>query len=78
MILVKAQRRSMAPSAVSGKTGRLWMGGPVFFIGMSFFYKILFPILRDNDNIKDPSIKESDVINITLFDAGVSLNLMEV
>lgn len=37
-----------------------------------------FPILRDNDNIKAPSIKETDVINIILFDAGALLNLMEV
>ncbi len=68
----------MAPGAASGKAGQLCRVGPVFFIETFFLYNKFFSILRDNDNIKDPSIKESDVINIILFDAGVLLNLMEV
>ena len=35
-------------------------------------------MLRKNDNIKGPGIKESDAINVILFDAGALLNLMEV
>ena len=62
-ILVRAQGR-YTPGAVLGKTGRLWTVGAC-----------LFSLVRDNGNIKDSGIKESDGINVTLFDAGALLNL---
>ena len=62
-ILVRAQG-SFTPGAVWGKTGRLWA-----------VVACLFSLVRDNDNIKGSGIKESDGINVTLFDAGALLNL---
>lgn len=62
-ILVRAQGR-YTPGAVFGKTGRLWTVGAC-----------LFSLVRDNGNIKGSGIKESDGINVTLFDAGALLNL---
>lgn len=62
-ILVRAQGR-YTPGAVLGKTGRLWTVGAC-----------LFSLVRDNGNIKGSGIKESDGINVTLFDAGALLNL---
>lgn len=76
MTLVIAQRSRLLVLSVERQAG---FGG----LDLSFLLEYLlqwktFPILRDNDNIKDPSIKETDVINIILFDAGALLNLMEV
>ena len=62
-ILVRAQG-SYTPGAVWGKTGRLWT-----------VEACLFSLVRDNGNIKGSGIKESDGINVILFDAGALLNL---
>ena len=62
-ILVRAQG-SFTPGAVWGKTGRLWT-----------VVACLFSLVQDNGNIKGSGIKESDGINVTLFDAGALLNL---
>ena len=76
MISVIVQR-SMASSAVRKRQDDL-RGWDLSFSLESPSIKCFSFMLRNNDNIKGHGIKESDAINVILFDTVALLNLTEV